>query len=220
MILGLFCGLNAEIKQDSYHQALHNSHEDQHNYNDINVGPNYPSGSGYDYQPQVKQQYGAPLGQYGPPSTGYGPPSGSYGPPISSGYGVPSGYGPPMNYGVPYNFSPEQWILNKLKLKLDLFTVGKILLKLIIFKKIVKFFALICLLLFLPKLQHHEEDNHGDGGEVKRNFQSKGKYNSFLCPFECMLYYFKNLNDSVCVCVSVWVLNWNICDLSSTKPSY
>lgn len=176
VILGLFSGLNkAEIKQDSYHQALHNSHEDQHNYNDINVGPNYPSGSGYDYQPQVKQQYGAPMG-YGPPSTGYGPPSGSYGPPISSGYGVPSGYGPPMNYGVPYNFSPEQWILNKLKLKLDLFTVGKILLKLIIFKKIVKFFALICLLLFLPKLKHHVEDNHGDGGEVKRNFQSKGNY--------------------------------------------
>lgn len=47
----------------------------------------------------------------------------------------------------------EHWLLDKFKFKLDLFTIGKILLKLIIFKKIVKFIALIGLLLFLPKLQ-------------------------------------------------------------------
>lgn len=47
----------------------------------------------------------------------------------------------------------EHWLLDKFKFKLDLFTIGKILLKLIIFKKIIKFIALICLLLFLPKLQ-------------------------------------------------------------------
>lgn len=47
----------------------------------------------------------------------------------------------------------EHWLLDKFKFKLDLFTIGKILIKLIIFKKIVKFIALICLLLFLPKLQ-------------------------------------------------------------------
>lgn len=47
----------------------------------------------------------------------------------------------------------EHWLFDKFKFKLDLFTIGKILIKLIIFKKIVKFIALICLLLFLPRLQ-------------------------------------------------------------------
>lgn len=47
----------------------------------------------------------------------------------------------------------EHWLFDKFKFKLDLFTIGKILIKLIIFKKIIKFIALICLLLFLPRLQ-------------------------------------------------------------------
>lgn len=38
-------------------------------------------------------------------------------------------------------------------LKLNAFTLAKILLKLVIFKMIVKFIAVICLLLFIPKLE-------------------------------------------------------------------
>lgn len=38
-------------------------------------------------------------------------------------------------------------------LKLNAFTLAKIILKLVIFKMIVKFIAVICLLLFIPKLE-------------------------------------------------------------------
>lgn len=109
--------------------------------------------SGYSYGPPAPE-YGAP--SYGPPT--YPP---SYYPPSS--YGHPS-YGPPRpayhSYGPPPPKYPivhaprdEHWLFDKFKFKLDLFTIGKILIKLIIFKKIVKFIALICLLLFLPRLQ-------------------------------------------------------------------
>lgn len=125
-----------------------------------------------EYGPPITSEYGAPASSYGPPSSSYGPPSPSYGSPPSSSYGPPSHppfdlhYGPrPINV---YNYGPspqkfpivhsaprvEHWLLDKFKFKLDLFTIGKILLKLIIFKKIIKFIALICLLLFLPRLQN------------------------------------------------------------------
>lgn len=114
--------------------------------------------SGYDYTP--KSQYGPPSSQYGPPSTeystGFGP-SAPY-PPSSYGHSV---YGPPKPINMynfagppqPHNLPTEHWLLDKLKFKLDLFTIGKLLLKLIIFKKIIKFIAIICLLLWLPKFQ-------------------------------------------------------------------
>lgn len=118
--------------------------------------------------------YGPPV--YGPPQAAYGPPGlppSGYGAPLGpSGYGAPFGYGQ-MGYGMPY-FAPGHWLLNKLKLKLDIFTVGKILLKLLIFKKIVKFFAIICLLLFLPKLKPESDDSHGSGEENYRIIQNKG----------------------------------------------
>lgn len=139
----------------------------------------------------------------GPPSPSYGPPSPSYGAPPSS-YGPPSSeYGPSVfgyHYGPPgrpvnvYNYGPSpqkfpvihsaprdevHWLFDKFKFKLDLFTIGKILIKLIIFKKIVKFIALICLLLFLPKLQPKQMnivemlaggDESEEEAEEKRSF--------------------------------------------------
>lgn len=117
----------------------------------------------------------SPPSSYGPPTSipSYGPPT--YNPPSSfSSFGGGYHYGPPpsfihqprpinvYNYGpTPQKFpiihsAPRDevhWLFDKFKFKLDLFTIGKILIKLIIFKKIVKFIALICLLLFLPRLQ-------------------------------------------------------------------
>lgn len=139
----------------------------------------YPSGSGgYDYNNNnINPVYGPPI--YGPPQQAYGPPPlppSGYGAPLGpSGYGYPSGYGQ-MGYGL-----PGHWLLDKLKLKLDIFTVGKILLKLLIFKKIVKFFAIICLLLFLPKLKHDNGDSHGSGEENYRIIQNEG--NTFFFNF-------------------------------------
>lgn len=54
-------------------------------------------------------------------------------------------------------------ILDKLKFKIDLFTIGKIILKLIIFKKIVALIAILCLLLFLPSLKHKETESSSSG---------------------------------------------------------
>lgn len=45
---------------------------------------------------------------------------------------------------------------------MNAFTIAKILLKLVIFKMIVKFIAIICLLLFIPKL----EIKKGNKGEM------------------------------------------------------
>ncbi|XP_006563628.2 uncharacterized protein LOC408510 [Apis mellifera] len=91
---------------------------------------------------------------YGPPSS-YGPPSNDY----SYGeYG--GGYQPQQAYGAPHGISESvQLSLPSIDfswpfaLKLNAFTLAKILLKLVIFKMIVKFIAVICLLLFIPKLE-------------------------------------------------------------------
>lgn len=69
-----------------------------------------------------------------------------------------------MNHGKPY-MSPESWLLNKLKLKFSWFTLAKILLKIVIFKKIVKFIALLCLLFFIPTLKPSESDSDHSGGD-------------------------------------------------------
>ncbi|KAJ8921998.1 hypothetical protein NQ315_008636 [Exocentrus adspersus] len=155
------------------------------------------SGPGVEYTYQNPQpqfglpqgyNYGPPKPQYGPPNPGpaYGPPSQVYGPPVYGPpnppppppvYGPPSPppppvYGPPPSssitqvfYGVPHAML-SFW--DKLKLKLDLFTIGKIILKLVIFKKIVSFIAIICLLLFIPALKHKKLNfntlNFNNGG--------------------------------------------------------
>lgn len=56
--------------------------------------------------------------------------------------------------------------------------MGKILLKLLIFKKIVKFIGVICLLMFLPTLiekkKAQNEEADGYGGEMFRNLKPIG----------------------------------------------
>lgn len=135
--------------------------------------------------------YGPPSSSYGPPSSSYGPPSSSYGPPSSS-YGPPSHsygppapvYGPPVHkplppvygppikpsYGVPYT-APGYGFLDKLSLKLDILTIAKLLLKLLIFKKIVTMIAVVCMLLVIPKLISFKKDkNGGEPDEDERKF--------------------------------------------------
>ncbi|XP_035895514.1 uncharacterized protein LOC118504740 [Anopheles stephensi] len=167
----------AKNAKDSYLAALKNSHK-------INTLPykGTPiriSRGDYNIVPSSSYDYSVPSANYGPPTGNelYQPaPHKEYGPPPKPVYGPPKPiYGPPpppppsgpVSHGMPY-FSPENWLLSKLKFKFDLFTVGKILLKLVIFKKIVKFIALLCLLFFIPTLKpsggggHSEESSEED----------------------------------------------------------
>lgn len=121
-------------------------------------------------------RYSVPQNSYGPPQNSYEPPND--GPslyPQSSSYGPPGNYLPPQQgygpsihtsipppvYNAPYALSDVAQIsllpsINlglPFALKLNAFTIAKIILKLVIFKMIVKFIAVICLLLFIPKLE-------------------------------------------------------------------
>lgn len=58
-----------------------------------------------------------------------------------------------------------EWFVAKFMKKVDLILVSKILLKLIIFKKIVKFIGIICLLLFIPVLKKKFEEHTSDEEE-------------------------------------------------------
>nr|XP_023025316.1 basic proline-rich protein-like [Leptinotarsa decemlineata] len=141
----------------------------------VNYGP---SGSQYDvhnpYPPLPAYGPPAPPPAYGPPAPPvYGPPAPPpvYGPPAPPpAYGPPV-YGPPSSvqvfYGVPHALGS---IWDKLKFKLSLFTLGKILLKLIIFKKIVSWIAVLCLLLFIPSLKQKVESSDGSLNEGSRAF--------------------------------------------------
>ncbi|CAH2008286.1 unnamed protein product [Acanthoscelides obtectus] len=120
---------------------------------------------------------------YGPPPSGpsgpdYGPPSLQYGPPnYPPVYGPPHPppppvYGPPASnvqvfYGVPHALG-SIWdkLHEKLKFKLNLFTLGKILLKLVIFKKIVSFIAILCLLLFIPTLKDKSKPSQSSSSSM------------------------------------------------------
>lgn len=121
--------------------------------------------------------YNPPAPQYGPPpnySPNYGPPQ--YGPPAPH-YGPPNHHYGPIHpepvHGIPYSLIEN--LLDKFKFKLDLFTLGKILLKLVIFKKIVSLIAILCLLLFIPSLKHHEQDHEDEGGmDEMRKFGADG----------------------------------------------
>lgn len=61
--------------------------------------------------------------------------------------------------------SQGEWLIAKLMKKFDLILVSKIMLKLIIFKKIVKFIAVICLLMFIPVLKKKFMDHSGEMDE-------------------------------------------------------
>lgn len=118
--------------------------------------------------------YGPPAPSYGPPAPSYGPPAQSYGPPAQS-YGPPlykplaPVYGPPIkpSYGVPY--TAPSWglaLFDKLSLKLDILTVAKLLLKFMIFKKIVTMIAVVCMLLVIPKLISFKKDSSSSNNNI------------------------------------------------------
>ncbi|XP_022919400.2 uncharacterized protein [Onthophagus taurus] len=101
-----------------------------------------PSG----YHPSGYQEYEKPY--YGPPKV-YGPPQ--YYPEPN----YPPHPPPQQPYGPKDQFLPHALltVLDKIKYKIDLLTIGKIILKLVIFKKIVSFIGILCLLLFIPSLK-------------------------------------------------------------------
>ena len=132
------------------------------NREDVTFHSNEPNG--YNYLPPVQHNYG-----HHHPAPVYGPPPPSYGPP------------PPHQFQGHQIFRPrdEHWFFDKFKFKLNLFTIGKILLKLIIFKKIVKFIGLVCLLLFIPKLKHlMPEGEEEDGGSMEESRKFNGNQGS------------------------------------------
>ncbi|CAL1673812.1 unnamed protein product [Lasius platythorax] len=122
--------------------------------------------------------YNVPQNSYGPPQNPYGPPqdapsfypqTSSYGPQQGNSYPPPQqGYGPSIHTSIPTPIYSAPYALPDVShisllpsfdlglpfaLKLNAFTIAKIILKLVIFKMIVKFIAAICLLLFIPKLE-------------------------------------------------------------------
>lgn len=77
--------------------------------------------------------------------------------------------------GIPYEHSsssliefPRIDLSWPFALKLNAFTLAKILLKLVLFKMIVKFIAVICLLLFIPKLEIIKKPNKDEAKEEGR----------------------------------------------------
>ncbi|PZC72729.1 hypothetical protein B5X24_HaOG210708 [Helicoverpa armigera] len=139
-----------------------------------NAPPNTYGPPSPNYGPPA-HSYGPPAPSYGPPAQTYGPPAQSYGPPIHKPLPPPL-YGPPLkpSYGVPYT-APALGFLDKLSLKLDILTIAKLLLKLLIFKKLVTMLAVVCMLLVIPKLISFKKDNNGGGNtdEDERNFGAK-----------------------------------------------
>jgi hypothetical protein len=133
-----------------------------------------PSHTSYSYNPPSAPAYSVQtVASYSPSaSSSYGYPHSVYGTPQPM-YGVPSSmqYPPSMHQSSMSMAAPMaeqkghgEWFLAKLMKKFDLILMSKILLKLIIFKKIVKFIGIICLLMFLPILKKKFED-HIDSGE-------------------------------------------------------
>ncbi|XP_058814033.1 uncharacterized protein LOC131677946 [Topomyia yanbarensis] len=167
-----------EAVKDSYLAALQNSYKINGNKGN---GLVRIAREDYSSIPSTSYDYSlAPSTNYGPPPTGsYGaPPKAVYGPPKPV-YGASQPiYGPlaPNDNGKPY-LSPESWLLSKLKLKFSWFTLAKILLKLVIFKKIVKFIALLCLLFFIPTLKPSESNSDQSGGDSGGDDYRRRSYN-------------------------------------------
>ncbi|KAF2884327.1 hypothetical protein ILUMI_21846 [Ignelater luminosus] len=134
----------ARTGRDSYLDAYAESHGANTDLNKVNTDRemNFPTGFNggfpdehfgvqYPYpSPSHHHNYGPPQHMYGPPA--YKPTKPVYEPPPHPvyNYGPP----PPHSYGIPYAFL--EGLLDKFKLKWDLITLFKILLKLVIFKKI------------------------------------------------------------------------------------
>lgn len=69
---------------------------------------------------------------------------------------------------------PQFWLFDKFSKKTDLLLMTKILLKLIVFKKIVKFIALVCLLFFIPAIQDNSSKEMEEKEKESRNFNIYG----------------------------------------------
>lgn len=83
----------------------------------------------------------------------------------------------------PLSFIPAVDFSWPISLKLNTFTLIKIVLKIIVFKMIVKFIATICLLLFLPKLfQESKPDrpSNDDDEDESRKFDDKRELKTFI----------------------------------------
>ncbi|KAK0086288.1 hypothetical protein PV325_003434 [Microctonus aethiopoides] len=113
----------------------------------------------------LSASYGVPNKKYGSPHVPqqiYGPPHNSYLPATQpqQGHGSSqwSGFALPDIPQLPS--LPSFDSLFPFALKLNAFTIAKIILKLVIFKMIVKFIAVLCLLLFIPKLEMKKDDNN------------------------------------------------------------
>lgn len=130
----------------------------------------------YDTKSNTYSTYFSPSKSYkgshygAPPSPTYLPlpsPMPTYGPPS---YSYPAAYIPHTTYGAPSIYpavassshedkkSHESWFIAKILKKFDLVLISKLLLKFIIFKKIIKFIGIICLLLFIPALKKKFEE--------------------------------------------------------------
>lgn len=192
---------------NSFENAISSSYLPSYSNNGPNYGPpNYEYGA-----PPVQPSYGYP-----PPSTSY------YGPPMRPFYP----YGPPPSRPIMHSAPrDEHWLLDKFKFKLDLFTIGKLLIKLILFKKFIKFVALICLLLFLPKLQeksmmkveeflgdddeddedasNSSDSNDSHGTVSHRAFASYCKFSVDTCCSWCV---FPSANSNL---ISYWIHHCN-----------
>lgn len=136
---------------------------------DLTSYPEYESKSENTNLPSTN--YGTPI--YASPENSYLP-SPAYGGPYhkpETNYGFPKpSYGAPT-YLPPPTKNPQnidsRWLWDNLKFKLDLYTIGKIILKIVIFKKIVKFFAIICMLLVLPTLKSKFAMTLDDGDSME-----------------------------------------------------
>lgn len=97
-------------------------------------------------------------------------------------YGTSIHTSPPSPvYGAPYSLPdvshisilPTFDLSWPIALKLNAFTIAKIILKLVIFKMIVKFIAVICLLLFIPKLEIIKKKGNKDEDDEERSLSSR-----------------------------------------------
>lgn len=137
------------------------------------------------YGPPV-ESYGPPAQSYGPPAQMYGPPAQTYGPPIHKPFAPV--YGPPKpSYGVPYT-APGGGIggfgmalFDKLHLKLDILTIAKLMLKFLIFKKIVTMIAVVCFLLVIPKLINFKKGGNPDNNDEEDRKYGGSNNGELLC---------------------------------------
>jgi hypothetical protein len=124
-------------ERDTYLEAYTNSH----------VSPDFQTSSLFPLQ--IYGMHFPPYSSPGPNLHHYYSPSGPTGPTAPSGPSPDDVPFSPM-YGAPYA-APDNGFKG-LSAGLDFATLCKIILKVLIFKMIVKFIAVICVLLFLPKL--------------------------------------------------------------------